>query len=298
MQEITEKIIETYLSRLGELSSPKARHFLWRAYKATGREDILDLLQLRAVPYTERRSAVVDEYLHHYNELIVGHLLGGPHTTDSKPNDAKKNEVIRAHEDVCRYGSFLWSFYYQKALGIIEEIEVEVPEMKKIQEEIFKSPDLLRYAVVLVANVIYLSKGFGIFDREDDYVKFFQEIYADLDTSNIVDFTNYAYGLTHIVIGSSLFYTKDVDVEKYQWVIEAFDKYSDEIFEKLSLDINTEVAYCYKLMGVKNNDYIEKVIKRLEANFNTKDGYIHREGKNSFNFAEHTNAVALLLFKS
>lgn len=47
---------------------------------------------------------------------------------------------------------------------------------------------------------------------------------------------------------------------------------------------------------MKNKNYIDKVEKRLVKNFDEKKGYIIRETDSSFKFAEHTNAITLLLF--
>lgn len=295
-QFISDSIVKTYTERLNELSEGKARHFLYRAYKATGRPEIKELLLKKSVPYT-KSSQIVNDYLSNYNNFLDRRVEHLNVKKAAKINDEKKIVQLKKHVRLSAYVSLLFQMYYLKFLEIETGVPDNIPDLDAIKAELLDHPDFIKYASTYATNIVYLSKNLGLFDIENEYLEQFNNIFKPKNILNSeVVFTNYAYGLTHAIIGASNFYVQKVDASKYQWCLDAFDIYSEAIYDTLTLDINAEVALCYKFLNVRENDYIQKVTQQLLNAFDSRDGYIHRETRNSFNFAEHTNAVALLLF--
>lgn len=292
-QSITDTIITTYLSALTEFSPSKKRHFLYRAYVATSREDLGVLLKEVAISLSHTEKELIRMYNDAYEKLLERRQAELSSYSIRKPNDKKKLEQWQKHISLYIFHGLVWALYYLRTLSISDTPPFTI-DVKSIENELFSDVQFIRYATVSAVNIVFLSRNIGLFNIEEQFSTKFQKIFEDSPHKDIVTFTNYIYGLTHIIIGDSNFYTQDILREKYGWVKNALDLYQEQIFDQLSLDINTEVALCYRMFGIENNEYIQKVSQRLLANF--YDGYIHRETDNSMNFAEHTNAIALLLF--
>ncbi len=295
-QFISDAIVQTYIRRLDELSEKKARHFLYRSYKATGRPELKEFLLKKSVPYT-KNSQIVNNYLSNYEGFLARLQEHLNSKKASKVNDREKIFYLKKHVNLSAYVSLLFQLYYLNSLGIEKKVPDNIPNIDAIRSEILDHPNFIKNATTCATNLVFLSKNLGLFDIEIEYTEKFKKIFQPEEVlkSNAV-FTNYVYGLTHAIIGASYFYINKIDSSKYTWCLEAFDTYQEEIFNRLSLDINAEVALCYKLLNIRENDCIQKVIKNLVNAFDCTDGYIHRPTENSFNFAEHTNAITLLLF--
>jgi hypothetical protein len=297
--QLTNAIIATYTARIDELPKWKKRHFLYRAVKATGRQNIQDLLIKKTKASTlESGRQVVKQYHTDYQQfLIKQHRRLGAYKT-RKINDQQKKVQWESLPDVYAFHNYLWSLYYLSLFNSQPQ-EIAVKKIAYIFQQLFSHPQFIKYAVVCASNLVYLSRSFALFDAEAEFINQFQQIFTPKDiASDDIVFTNYIYGLTHIVIGESFFYQQPVDKAKLKWVEQALTQHAPEIFSRLTLDVNTETALCLKMLGVPQSDYLKLVEQRLIENFNTVEGYITRESHNSFSYAEHTNAIALLLFRA
>jgi len=300
--KIVKKIIKTYVGRLDELSFPKARHFLYRAFKATNKQDLYRLLVKKCLPETEKRKQkITDCYLNDYDSFLKERQKGIENYKAVKINDQKKKEEWLRHISLpVLSASVLRELHYARIFGlgggVFEEVSEFVKE-KGILDELLESPDFIKYAATCATNIVYFGRNLGLFDIEKEFIKVFKKAFdkKEFIKDNVV-FTNFVYGLTHIIIGDSAFYQKPLDKDKYFWVFKDFKKYGKDIFSRLSLDINVEVALCLRFFG-RENGFVKRVVERLIRNFDKEKGYIQREKRNSFSFAEHTNAVALLLFR-
>ena len=293
---VSQKIIDTYTIRLTELEPHKQRHFLYRALKIDNRKKLREQFK-KIKENTKKEKRKIINYLKNSLKLEKENLKNLVNYKIKKINDKKKLEQWKKYISVYTYHSILWSLYYIKTLRIkfpsFFKEKLKKRGAKQI-DIILSNPLFIKFAVVSAVNCIYHSKNLLNFDKEKQFLDLFRKIFKNENKKwDDLLFTNYIYGLTHIIIGASKFYTNKVSGKN--WILREFKKYEKEIYEKLTLDINIEVALCYKLCSFKENEFVNKIKKRLIKNFDIKDGYIKREKDNDFSFAEHTNAIALLL---
>jgi len=297
-KEIIDSIIKTYVQRLDELKDIKQRHFLYRAFVSTGRPELQELLRKKMSDMTrDQAERVIDKYNHNHEKFVAVQGVAASKYRAKKINDQKKKEQWEKHPLIFAYHTVLWPLYYVRKLELNLPLENPI-KLAEVQAELLNNPDFTKYAVVSATNTVYVSRNLGLFDIEPQFVELFKKTFkSDEILADDVVFTNYIYGLTHIIIGDSEFYERGVDAQKYAWAKEQFVQYQDEIYKRLTLDINEEVALCLRFLGESNdNEFVQKVKKRLIKVFDVKEGYIQREIRSNFDFAEHTNAVALVLF--
>ena len=296
MNNIVDTIIRTYVDRRSELPENKQRHFLYRAVKATGREDLSDIFLHELKPYTLKQDgAAVSAYVADQAAYLTAASKDIIKYEPRKQNDAAKKEQWLAVPSLYANHSLVWSLYYLKVFNVSTlPIKLDVEE---IWQTLLANPNFLKYAPVCAINLIYHLRNLGFGDRTKELGDLFRTVFANTDPNDPVTYINYVYGLTHIVIGESNFYISTVDQAKLLWIREIFEQQQDPIYDRLTLDINAEVALCLLMLCSDAKQYIAQVEQRLVDNFVAKDGYIHREEKSTFQFAEHTNAVAILLFR-
>lgn len=277
---------------------------MYRAVKATNRADLIEIFDQESKPYTESHSRLAvaaylndkEAYFKSVMEEVKGYVC-------KKQNDKKKIEQWSAVPFLRANSSLAWSLYYLNVFGITyPSIEIEV---EKIWQTIRANPNFVKYAPVCTMNLVYHLRNLGFGDRTDQVCKMFNKIFTTSNLNDLVNFTNYIYGLTHIIIGESNFYLQPIDQKRLAWVREIFQQHLDDIYDRLTLDINAEVALSLLMLSDHTNPYIQRVKQRLEAQYVPEDGYIHyvpekgyihQEGNSFFEFAEHTNAVAVLLY--
>ncbi|MGI5827940.1 MAG: DUF3541 domain-containing protein [Patescibacteria group bacterium] len=293
---ISESIIKTYTTKINELPKDKGRHFLYRAWLATGKEDLKKQLFELAYDYTKEKGIKeINSFLEDPKNYFQKKQGEVERYKSRKINDTQKRQQWLRRIDLYSYHCLIWYMYYMNVFGVLKK-QMRQELFSAYPEKVLTDSRFVLYATVSATNTAYLSKQFNIADIIDDYLNLFTEIFNNKLLADDEIFNNYVYGLTHIIIGDSNFYQQQVQRAKYRWVGEAFNRLTDDIFTRLSLDINVEVALCMKMLGMENRAYIESVNKRVEDNFSLSKGYILREENNSFEFAEHTNAVTLLLF--
>jgi len=295
-KKITTSIIDTFLSRLDELPSHKQRHFLWRASLISDRPQIKKELE-RLAEYTLSLEPTVEEYLSDPQARIKRGKEKLETYQPKKPNDYLKLKLWHKRPEVYYHHTVLWIYYYLVNLcGFSSDKWLKRWQQiaPSVSNYVIYSPRYIQHATSSAVNIIFLHYNLGIEDKRKEFLNSFQQAFSQEEPSeDIAFFTNYIYGLTHVVIGESDFYR--YWPTKYEWIIGAFNQYEKDVEARLSLDVNTEVALCYLLSQEPNKKFVNSVIKRLEQHFDPQKGYIQREDEDSFEFAEHLNAVALVL---
>lgn len=299
--QLVKQIVKTYIGNLSELAMDTRRHFLYRAYLATGDELLHKTLTETYLPLSEKEAErYVNSFTDDYDALKERKLKLIANSKPHKITEEKRKEYWLKHPDIYIASGLLWPIYYVAKFGgdispFIAKIDKN--KYKAVFKELFENPNFIKYAVVRATNLVYLARDLDIANVEDEFLEIFRKQFTDdIDQMDDIEFTNYVYGLTHIVIGDSSFYDKQVNGEKLKWVADELTYLEDKIFERLSLDVNTETALCMRIFGIGKSHYIEKVMERIKQSYSSEKGYIQREEKDSFKFAEHTNAIALLLF--
>ena len=107
-------------------------------------------------------------------------------------------------------------------------------------------------------------------------IEYFLKLYKNKpDTTTL-------YGLTHILIGASDFYTKQID-DKYDYLVKSINQAicNPSIFDKVTLDLQIEMLLCSKLFSK------QPICKNMDA-------YISFDNLEE---NEHTNMLYILLNK-
>lgn len=292
---LIKTIVDTYLSHLDEFDhESKVRHFLYRAYGATGREDVKELFLARSRTYTFSRENILTKYEDSFDDLVSGVIKRTEGEKVQKVNDKKKFEQWLLHPRLRVLSEVLVTVFYLNIFELREPSSIHLPKIDELKKELLSSRDFITFAVVSAVNIVYFAKNLKIFDCEESFLEIFRDVFARNMKSNEL-FTNYIYGLTHIIIGESEYYTKHIDVSKYEWILNELMSHSEEIYTQLTLDINVEVAICMRMLGVAENMYISNVRKWIGNNFDEKCGFVSRGPEGTIFRSEHVNSIVLIL---
>ena len=292
VNSIEQIVINTYIDRIHELPLEKGRHFLHRAWLASKRRDLRKRLESEFRTFSEQRYLnYLSDFKNGFKESLKNETNNIHNLPVRKINEEKRNEQWLKHIELKVFSHLLTELYYYTFYN--PGYREKSIDAKKYLLELLKSEDYCKYATVSACDIVYYSKNKLGLDFEEDFIALFRKIFLQ-SIENQELFFNYIYGLTHIIIGATDFYLKGIKKQSYSWVLQELNKYQNRIYDDLTLDINVEVALCYKILGVKS-EFVGKVVNRAMRGFNKRIGYIKREGESSFEFAEHQNAVSLLL---
>lgn len=294
---ITHSIIQTYLHGTEVLTDKLRFHFAYRAFLATQNPEQWKYLETTFTSYIDNAYKFIHRYHNDYETLLKEEMNELQRSKETETMTTEKKKLLQAHPEITLLNKLLHHYYH---LELCRRNFTKIPISKELLESVKKTilhdEEFIRYCCVICINITSLAKNLHLFNIEDAFVQSFQHVYQKSDLENYTVFKAYVYGLTHIILGASYFYKFTVDKDTYKWVFDIYDRMQHIIFEKLTLDINIEVALCYWLAGIARPEFTEKVKARVIKNFSETDGYIHREGKNYFSYAEHMNSIAILLF--
>lgn len=209
---ISQSIIKTYLKRIDELSPGVARHFLYRASQITSLPKLNKLLD-ESKKFTSNNRCRLKTYISDPTAIEKEHNDRLQNYKVKKVNDGKKLEQWKKHLPIYSYHSIIWCLFYLRIFNISYPKSWHL-KIKKRSIEIINilldSPIFIKFSTVSAINIIFLSKNCGLANKEKEFVQIFKKLFADRKEikDDLIVFTNYIYGLTHIVIGASDFYKK------------------------------------------------------------------------------------------
>ena len=297
--KISREIIETYEKNIINIKYKYVGHFFERAMILTQDERHMNT----AAQYLYVTKVFhLPRHLEHLRKNTI------PKTVSINKKKNYRNEVRRLlykkeprlpfYHDVIFDLHFLNNYGLSKTI-VPKTFQAIAKELQKREKELRKfllSKEIIQIDSSYAANSVFLMKHLGIMNLENDYLKSFKEIYLDknLKLKNTLEDWQYQsliYILTHIIIADSRFYYQFVN--KHEWVIKFFSENLDEIFKRTNLDIQSEVALCYRLTRTEKKfaKGYKKALAHIEKNWSRALLKSEVLGKK-----EHTNSIVMLLF--
>ncbi|NMC36171.1 DUF3541 domain-containing protein [Candidatus Beckwithbacteria bacterium] len=293
--DLVYQITATYLKNHYQLSPQKKRHFFYRAYVATKNPDVKTIFFGESKSYTlSWGKQVVTTYQTSLQATIDRIIKTFAEKEIKKINDQYKYNQYLKYPELKAYSSLLKSLLYLDIYG--QKPDLSQIKAGPILERLVGNQDFIAWASVAAVNTVFLSKHLGLVDREVAFIASFQKAFSEPKPKDKLWLTNYIYGLTHMIIGDSFYYQLKINPTKFTWILNVFEQYQQEIMTILSLDIQTEVALCFKFLGKADHPLVSQIIARLDQTFDRERGYIRVKETSTLISAEHTNAVALILY--
>ena len=308
------KVINTYVDNIDELDYQHQQHFLNRLKLCSGYKLEYETLinQLGLI------SKINDNILELVNVLQFGDIEESFKTHilelyDAKLDDRKKkvhnylieNDSIQ-FKTILLLGILLEQFsVYLKMKPSIDgnewiEIKKLITDNFSLIENFCNDEQNILNIPVNVVNLLYYA-------RYVCEVMEMNSLYASINIliNNVTRILllensknssiNLIYGLTHIIIGESAFYTRSIHKNPSLYLI---GDYLAEYLEKgndLTNDIRCEAALCLKLIDeVKYNTYIEEVKEKSFAQLSYSKPILYNF-KPGLQNNEHTNILLILL---
>jgi hypothetical protein len=315
-----DKIKDVYLNSLDDLPTFKKQHFLSRLSKVYGNhwDPLISELGSEIAKYVEN---LYEEYSKGKFEKSIPEFL--ELRKDNNANSKAKergNDWVRENQEDCK--KFLAYLDLLMKTNIVHRLKCEnhfnSSKLKDIRnwlisnwEEnvdfIIQNPKAFSMIPVQSINVFYYMESLKWMnpDTVDQKEKIFLEALKSEYESNLTDpinFNNYLYALTHIIIGKSWFYeNKIIDYHrKYDWILQFFFDNEERIQKKSTPDIIIEIGVvlliCNEIKRVESyKKYTMNKINQYGIIPSIKSN--RDDGKIPISEAEHSNILAIMLLK-
>ena len=284
----SDKLIDLYRTEFNKFNRHCKIHLLTRGY-------LIGMFSKNRIRITLKNnaktlSAVLNYFNTDINKLLNKFVLIGYNS------DERKKEIGKLFKSVDNdYKKFLCIItilemtYTFERVGMLDLIDID-----KIQNIITSNKVLIKTCIIEdkynfkeKASTKYINSIFFIKNLSNSFDELNNIISDDLLNNTIEYFlklyknkpdTTTLYGLTHILIGASDFYTKQID-DKYNCLVRSINQgiCNSSIFNNVTLDLQIEMLLCSKLFSkqsiYKNMDmYIS--FDNLEKNEHTNMLYI------------------------
>lgn len=301
--DLADRIYSTYVGNLYQIPPKERIHFVRRAYRIRGEEELMAIIdswtRLRTVPMIKKRSDSL--------RTIVGRNDPYPSVAFKPSNNlrlAQRNKLFSQRPELQFYRRYLMDLFQAYTCGVDQtllrkEWDGYIELLRSVDfESIYIDLQVLSKASSFAVNsVIFLDKlgvDPGIQRRFIGYLRgaYLNEDLSLVEELSAASYTSFIYNLTHIVIARSSFYQQWVSGPL--WVGQFFAENVDVILSRCSYDVIAEVGLSLKLMKLDATypDQYSKLINHILKNYNfdvsLSSEYLKRR--------EHTNAVLMLLF--
>lgn len=308
-----DKIRDVYLNRMSELSDMKKQHFLSRLSKVYGNHwDI----QINEIAYSLAKEVedLFEEYSNGEYQRAIDNFIE-LRTKDAAKLDSKDrgNEWIKSNEE--RTKKFLAYLELLTKTNIVMRLKSEysfnVKKLKEIRnwlmqnwdeqiDFVIENPESFRMIPVQAINVFYYMESLKwinsdyVNEREEKFIKSLRKSYEGT-LSDPIEFNNYLYALTHIIIGKSWFYEYKLPTYrgKYGWIIDFFFTHENRLMKECIEDIVIEIGV---VLHICNETSRTINYKKYTINKLNRDGIIPNE-EDSLSVGEHSNILAIMLLR-
>jgi hypothetical protein len=288
-------IIDKYLRYNYLLKPITQRHFLFRLYISSykNKDKVISILNDKSYSFTKEQIYKFEEQIiNNYEQFKVDFTNSIRKHKNIKITDKNKYYILTKNIDLTILHSLLEIMFYTQFFNIKLSNLLIDKFIINIKSKILENLEFVRYAPSASSDIVYYLYNLNIVDLRVDYIKLFLKVFKGANHNDNESIMNYLYGLTHIIIGASNYYRKQI--HGLEWINKIFSKYNNIII-KSTLDLHLEVAICQKLLGIENSNIIDNSLSRSFKQFNPKKEYIIRENYNTFNLAEHQNILFILL---
>ena len=285
-------IISEYLKNIHNLPQDKQQHFVTR----------LNLVQ--PMDISKYMSTVIDEIKdiiskydnQQYKEIVMNYVIN-PYVTTNDPEMTKVTDWLKGIEDVDLLQILAVGIYADKK-SIVTRNGFSAPDLdinvKKIFSKLLKCDELKNKN-----GTLYINCGGYLWNLYHKEIKGWRKLRKSIiDESR--DLRN-IYGISHILLQASNFYTTPIDDEyetELKIVNDLLEEYRDDGYKGVSLDLLCELALCLKYSNRMYPEYnhvktyIDQKVKGIAYSTKKTSDYTEDLINN-----EHTNALYVLLQK-
>ena len=289
-KDLVDELIDLYKSEFDNLSRHSKVHLLTRGnlIKMFSKNKMIETLKYNA----DKLSEVIDLFNNDIDKLIDKYVLIG---YKSKGRKADIGELFKSVNTT--YKKFLcivtilemtYTFQRVNMLNMIDIDNINniindnidtIKKCIKIDKYNFKKNASTKYinSLYFITNLRHTLTSLDRIVDDINYnecIDYFIDLYKNQSNETTI------YGITHILIGASDFYQKQINDKYYSLVSILEDLTSKSLFNKLSLDLRIEILLCCKLFGHEKNIDLSSEISKSNLDKN-----------------EHTNMLYILLKK-
>lgn len=159
-------------------------------------------------------------------------------------------------------------------------------------------PEMIEAWAAQLANQVYWLRQLGEQDVVNAFTDAFRTTYPDNQDKKLSpqQYSNKIYGMTHIILGDSQYYQKQVNEADHQWIYDYFRDNIDTIILRSKEDVIAEVGISFLLAGLDSDPVVEKTRQAIQSAINTQQGMIPSvEGDYDLKYGEHRNVLAIML---
>ena len=299
---IAEEIRETYESRFDELDLNYQSHFAVRMHRARGASDHVEAV---ATDMASRLEDFDELLAQAHDPLAVREIAN--RTLWKKPQltvtQRERRKMFGERPEFLFHRRVLFTAHKMRDTGLhkgelASTYEAAQAHLREVDFARFLlDPDVIRPYAAQTSNLVFWLKRVDAVDLEAEYTDAFRDVFMNADDDELTkaDYQNKLYGLTHFIIADSHYYQRLVPAEKYQWILDYFDRHLLEILSWSKPDIIAEIALCFRLCGLHDHPAVHQATDYLVRAYDPELGFIPGPAEINFNTSEHRNAVAYLV---
>ncbi|MBI5151695.1 MAG: hypothetical protein HZA34_03930 [Candidatus Pacebacteria bacterium] len=294
MHPISRRIVETYLHNFSALSFEKQRHFLYRVAIACPTEENRTAFITHSKQHTIEQSRQYRSIEKDILMLLEETQRRVQNTSPLKPSDVKRLSYWTTFPSFPLLYSALLTQFYLKTVQSSVSIAIPQSLISDVVTEILQKDTPLLVSSTYACCVMFFLYFFGYLDKVDEFSHQFQRVFDHHTYIDEAEYTNYYYGLTHLVICSSLFY-QHAPLSQFHWTVEPLQYALKNLQKSLSKDLMTEIALALRMQHAAKRE-VEQYITTIEKEFDDLLGYVPRASQGAtLENSEHLNVVLLLL---
>ncbi|MBM3205295.1 DUF3541 domain-containing protein [Candidatus Shapirobacteria bacterium] len=297
MENITQKITQTYESHLFSLSLNLQSHFTKRLWRIKGEEKYLPLI-LSAFQLETLKMARYVFLLGERSPGQIGEQMMKETNYRGFSTRGQKKEILyRKNPELFFWIKLIHYLFQVKSYDLAAVLkEIYSPALKKLSKvdlkSLFLNPLAIKFDPSEMANSIYYLQFLGVLDLTGEFKKYLVTFWQKQKTEADWLYKSKIYALTHLVIAASYFYQRFVPQSDFKDILKFFEKNIAEIIKRTNADIVAEVGLCFRL-AQKDSPAMAKMRQYLLSQYQPKLGYIPNKGKGLAK-AEHRNIIAIL----
>lgn len=275
---IRSSIIKTYEDNYSSLSTSSKFHWDLRMWRISGKEMYKERV------FNGYTSGAFKE------KSYSGKKMG--------PKRKLRNEYYKKHPLLLSTMREIHQQFYKMSFGVagvISKSSITTPKL----EEMLMDERLIIVDPSQVANYTYYLKALDLCDLEDKMITKMKTVWLDKNPGSKIEWQNKIYGFTHIIIASTYFYQRSINSsvfrKKFRWITNYFESNIDHLLTVATTDIITEIALCFRFLGLENKTAYKKARNFVAGKFDYSVGYIPGKSKD-LSKGEHRNILAVMLF--
>ncbi|QEM83126.2 DUF3541 domain-containing protein [Halomonas binhaiensis] len=301
---IAAEMRDVYEDNLDQLSEDKQRHYVQRLWRLTGESQYLPLNR----EYGESLLADLasDAQLVKDPALVAqrNQELYESFPTDSV-RDRQRKEMFASRTEMMLPRRLLFRLAQAQYHDILPLIPEETREslnaavMAVDWRSFLTDPEVISVYAAQVANQVAFLYHLGLMDLREEVLGAFQEQYSPQRVAKLDEdeYSNWLYGLTHIIIARSRYYQRLVPENQVEWILEDFEREAPSLIGRAKEDILAEVALCFLLTGNENHPLVEQIRAHLAAARDPVSGIIPSTTDDvDLELGEHRNVLAIMVF--